>query len=172
MTRTDHRNTNDNGVKMTLNLLAHPRSRRTNRLLAGACLLAIGVSATACGGSDRAAQDPKARPSAASTVPSGDNGNLANPVGAIRSLSRTSCKAAADGTWAASGELTNSTADAATYLVTFSVVKTKTSEVLASRTLTRDLKPGASTAIEVKDLYTSDAKGLSCVPRVVAGSEK
>lgn len=141
-------------------------ARRSARLgaVVGAAALALALGVTGCSGSGE-------EPAPTSTKLSGDTGGLNSPSGARASLAEVVCKADKGGTWSGSGQLTNDGKEAASYLVTFSVTVTKSSEVVGSKKSTVDLKPGEKKEVKFADLATTkDAAAHQCVPRVVRGT--
>lgn len=139
--------------------------------VAAAAVLAV-LAAGGCGGEGKS---PDARPTVdvSDKVPSGDNGDLFEPRGAIGALSGFRCAPNRAGVWKAAGTLSNDGKTDRRYLVTVSVVRTETSEVLGAVQRTYPVLAGASLRIALARVFSDPkqpgAKGRSCVPRVVAG---
>lgn len=143
------------------------RSARLGAVI-GASALALSLGMSGCSGAGDA---PVVNPSATSTQLSGDTGGLENPAGARASLTGVVCKADEKGRWSGSGRLTNDGTEAASYLVTFSVTVTKSSEVVGSKKSTITLKAGEKKEVKFKDLATTKVVAdHQCVPRVVRGA--
>jgi hypothetical protein len=143
-----------------------------NRKTATALVLALSsFSVTAC--SD--AEDSKGTPASGdassaseeSRTPSGDNGNLADPVGARADLTEFRCTPKGQRRWAASGTLVNETDQEARYLVRVSVIVTKTSEVIASGERDLAVPADGSEDFTVGRLRGRTGAGVECVARVV-----
>ncbi|MCW2755541.1 MAG: hypothetical protein JWQ32_2952 [Marmoricola sp.] len=140
------------------------------RMKIATVILVVAAAASACSTGDKEAAKPLpgvGSHTPGSTVPSGDNGDLQNPVGDIRALSGFTCKPVADGSWSAAGTLTNAAGARGTYLVTVSIIKTKGNTVVAQASRTITLAKGATKHFAVNRVYKNSGKGLSCAPRVV-----
>ncbi|WP_040167200.1 hypothetical protein [Microbacterium gorillae] len=110
-------------------------------------------------------------PDPASTVPSGDNGDLTDPVGARDALVDDACAADEGGVWSGTGTIRNTGEGAVTYLVRFSVVDVTTHAVLGSGDQELTVEAGASAPVAVPAFYTQDGDAeLSCHARVVSGT--
>jgi len=101
---------------------------------------------------------------------SGPTGNLKNPKGAIAALSDFVCDADKSGDWSAVGKLTNNSSGKTRYLVSVSIIKSETSQVLGSAQETHTLRAKGQARIEMDNIYGKAGKGLACVPRVVSGN--
>ena len=155
--------------------MALARGARTSRLaaLAICCLLSAGL-----GGCTDSNRDDDAGPSASTPGPpetgkdvvSGNTGDLKHPQGAIDALSEFTCEAGRDGSWSAKGTLTNTSKSQTRYLVSVSVIKSQTSEVLGSAEKTYTLKPQEHRDLAMDDIYNKAREGMECVPRVVSGT--
>jgi len=150
------------------------RHLRQARLTAAAvCLLAVGL--TACSAdNDGAADDPPGRSGAPDTTPSadvvsGNTGDLKDPQGAIAALSDFTCEPDGKGVWSARGRLTNTTKTKTRFLVSVSIIKPKTSEVLGSTEKMYTVQPKAHRQLAWGDIYDKPGTKLECVPRVVSG---
>jgi len=135
------------------------------------CLLAVGLTACSSdgGADDRASANgtPGTTPSA--HVVSGNTGDLKGPQGAIAALSDFTCEPDGEGVWSAEGTLTNTSKSKTRFLVSVSVIKSKTSEVLGSTEKTYTLRPKAHRQLAWGEIYDKPGKKLQCVPRVVSG---
>jgi hypothetical protein len=134
-----------------------------------AVLLTGALALTGCAGNDKT-DGSHHRSAASSTKPSGDSGDLKDPVGAIKSIKDVKCSADAHGAWSATGRVENGEGVASKYLVEFAVVKQKTSEVMGSKSKEVSVAAGKSAKIDLGNLYKGDQKGLICVPRVLRGA--
>lgn len=143
------------------------------RLLVTAAAVILSLSIAGCSGdeSDDSGEKPAAGESASAdaTVPSGDNGDLANPVGARSDLVDFSCKEKG-GTWSAKGTLQNSSGDEATYLVQVSVHSAKAGTVFGSKDDTIEIKAGKKSDFELDGIYAGKEKKVDCTARVVRSS--
>jgi len=145
-----------------------PAARLTAAVL---CLLAVGL--TACS-SDGEGDDPASAKGTPDTtrsadVVSGNTGDLKDPQGAIAALSDFTCEPDGKGVWSAVGRLTNTSKSRTRFLVSVSIIKSKTSEVLGSTEKTYTLQPKAHRQLAWGDIYDKPGKKLQCVPRVVSG---
>lgn len=137
------------------------------------CLLAVGL--TACSSvTDGEAGDPAStsaasHPTSSADVVSGNTGDLKDPQGAIAALSDFTCEPDGQGVWSARGRLTNTTKTKTRFLVTVSIIKPKTSEVLGSTEKMYSLQPKAHRQLAWGDIYDKRGRRLQCVPRVVSG---
>ena len=139
------------------------------------CMLAVGLSA--CSSSkDEDAGNPDDKATASDTTKpgrqavSGDTGNLKDPQGAIAALSDFDCAADSTGAWSAEGRLTNGSKSKTRFIVSVSIVKSKTSEVLGSKKKMFTLTAKGERQFEWDDIYGKTGKELQCVPRVVSGT--
>ena len=139
------------------------------------CVLAVGLSA--CSSSnDEDAGNPDDKATASDTAKpgrqavSGDTGNLKDPKGAIAALSDFDCAADSNGAWSAEGRLTNGSKSKTRFIVSVSIVKSKTSEVVGSKKKMFTLKAESERQFEWDDIYGETGKELQCVPRVVSGT--
>jgi hypothetical protein len=132
------------------------------------CFVAVGMAA--CSSDSDGGDNPgSADPQESNTAISGPTGDLVEPRGAIAALSDFTCKPGEGGTWSAEGTLTNSSKSRTRFLVTVSVIRSKTHEVLGDVEETYALKAGADQQIKLHEIYDKDHKGLECVPRVISG---
>lgn len=144
------------------------------RLSVMSAVLIMALAAGGCSGDDD--EDSKGSssstsdsPGSESSVPSGDNGDLENPVGARNDLVDFKC-AKHDGKWSASGTVKNATDDDTTYLVQVSVHSAETGTVVGSKDDTLDVKAGKKVDFDFGNIYSGDDKNLECTPRVVRSS--
>lgn len=141
-----------------------------NRKTSIALMLMLGAfQTTACG---KPAEDHPARHEATSAAegrraPSGDNGNLADPVGARADLTEFRCRPRGHRRWTASGTLMNRTDHEARYLVRVSVVVTETNAVLASGERSLAVSAGGSDKFAIGRLPGRTGPETECVARVV-----
>jgi hypothetical protein len=147
---------------------------RTGRLPAAVfCLLAVGLSACSAGddgqGGDKPNTSAASDPGADATTVSGNTGDLQDPKGAIAALSDFTCEPDGTGVWSARGTLTNSAETETRFLVSVSVIKSKTYEVLGSTEKMYTLGPKAHRQLAWGDIYDERGMKLQCVPRVVSG---
>lgn len=114
--------------------------------------------------------DAQASASADGRVPSGYDGDLKDPRGAARDLDGFTC-APKDGAWRARGAVKNAAADAGSYVVTVTLVRRATSEVLSRQARTLVVQPGEREPFEVELSAPDDGPKakLECVARVVRG---
>ncbi|GAA4081715.1 hypothetical protein ACFFOS_27315 [Nocardioides kongjuensis] len=91
--------------------------------------------------------------------------------GAISSLADVACEAS-NGVWSGKGTLTNSGNKKRTFEVTYSVIKSATSEVLGAKSRKVQLAPGESQAIDFAAIYDKAPKGTQCVQRVIEPLKK
>ncbi|QSR24237.1 hypothetical protein CFH99_01185 [Nocardioides aromaticivorans] len=141
-----------------------------NRKTAIALALALGAfSVTACSedSKDQPAGRDASSASEESRTPSGDNGDLTDPVGARADLTGFRCAPKGQRRWTASGTLMNPTDHEARYLVRVSVVVTETSEVIASGERDLAVPAGGSEDFAVGRLRGRTGAGVECVARVV-----
>lgn len=129
------------------------------------------VALVGCSDDGGEADEPAVKVSDAdSKKPSGDTGDLENPEGAIAALSDFKCEPDDSGAWSAHATLTNDGGTRVRYIVTATVIKSKTHEVLGRANDVVTLRPGRTKEIELSDIYNKDGKGLQCIARAVAGS--
>lgn len=143
----------------------HPR-RPVRAVAAAVALLAL----SSCS-DDADKSPPQTHPtptSDSSRAPSGDNGNLNEPVGARADLRDFECDAEG-GAWSASGKLENAARKPVTYLVRVSLSDGDAGTVLgtAEHSVTVDAK--GSARVKFAEFHSGDPKG-SCVARVVKSS--
>lgn len=142
---------------------------KTSRTIAVVAAIGLLITGAGCGSNDTKAGK---KPTAVSTAPSGDNGDLKGKISGERSALRAfTCAPDKAGAWNATGTVMNDGTVTRRFLVTVSVTKAKTSEVLGSADKTYSITPGKSLKVDLKKVYADDkgAKGRLCVPRVVAG---
>ena len=125
----------------------------------------VACSSDSDGGNDADNADPQQT----NTAISGYTGNLKDPEGAIAALSDFTCEPGKGGIWLAEGTLTNNAESRTRFLITVSVIKSKTHEVLGDVEKTYALKAGADEQITLDDIYDKVSDGLECVPRVISG---
>ena len=150
----------------------------TSRLAAVAVIASLAITGCSSDGDEESpsAKNPaksnaKDAPQATASVPSGDNGDLEDPEGAISALSGFSCSADDDGVWSASGTVENTGGGASKFLVTVAVIKKSDSSVQGLARETVDLDEGDKQEFHMDKVHKGQStKGLQCVPRVVAGS--
>lgn len=141
-----------------------------------ALIVAAGLGVSGCGDSDRSDGDEAvagtSSPAADPRVPSGVQGELDDPRGALRDLEGFEC-APKGQRWLASGTLENASAQPGSYAVTVTLVRSETSEVIARQARTFVVESGERTPFEVEFPEVDDAPkaAVQCVPRVVRGSE-
>lgn len=142
-----------------------------------ACLIAVAwLGVSGCDASNGPGDDGStARVSSAAAdprVPSGVLGELEDPQGALRDLEGFEC-ARKGQRWLASGTLENASADAGSYVVTVTLVRPETSEVVARQARTLVVESGGRAPFELEFPKLDDAPkaAVQCVPRVVRGSE-
>lgn len=136
---------------------------------AAAQVLAIGTIAaviTGCGGGDKPAagdKDGKSEPVAYVT-----------PKGAIKDLSKVTCKEGDDGVWAGSATLTNGTEEKQTYVVSFSITSKKTNAVLGEAQKEVAVEPGKSKDVELDSIHRAKERDgkVDCVQRVTLKPEQ
>jgi hypothetical protein len=139
--------------------------KRVIALLGAACLLATG----GCGAATKESKSHAAKV----VAPTGHNGDLKGKVtGEIKSLKAFSCKRDVTGAWNAKATVKNEGGSARRYLVTVSVTKAKTSQVIGSAEKMLEIAPGKTGKVVLAKFYADDrtAKGRLCVPRVVSGT--
>jgi hypothetical protein len=147
---------------------AHPRPGRV--LVALTLLVVLGTASCSGGDTKDEATTSPTSPTSTSTVPSGvEDSELEGPVGAVDMLTAVGCEPR-DGHWRATATLTNTTEVAATFEVTFAVIRTDGNAVVGERTKTYDLPAGESTDVRVARIHDGDGDGLQCVPRVLKNS--
>ena len=135
------------------------------------CVLAVGLCSCTDGGSDDPAPTSGTPDTTSSAnVVSGETGDLKDPQGAIAALSDFTCERDDKGVWSAEGKLTNSSKSQTRFLVSVSIIKSKTSEVLGSTEKMYTLKPMAHRRLAWHDIYDKGGAKLECVPRVVSGT--
>lgn len=150
---------------------AASRARLGACAVVGVVLLVAGGCSSGDGG-DGSEDDSAPSKTGTSDSPakvSGDTGDLDKPKGAIDALSGFDCEADADGVWSATGTLTNTTTTASRYLVSVSIIKSKTSEVLGKAEKTLRLDAGDHGKFEFTKLHNRAGRGMLCVPRVISG---
>ena len=132
--------------------------RKDRRMRRGA-LVVVGVLAltTACGGGGDTAPSTQGK---SSGVASG-----AKQVGARADLTGFDCQADAEGTWSASGTLTNAETSPVTYVVAVSVAG-KNSHVVASTTKQVAVDGGKTAGLSLAEFGAGQGKGLNCTAHV------
>lgn len=148
---------------------------RVRRVAAAICMLAMGLSACSSS-SDEDAVNPDDKATASNTAKpdrqavSGETGNLKDPKGAIAALSDFDCAADSNGAWSAEGRLTNGSKSKTRFIVSVSIIKSKTSEVVGSKKKMFTLKAKSERQFGWDGIYGMTGKELQCVPRVVSGT--
>lgn len=131
------------------------------------------VSMAACSDSkDSNDQETPAASDSESRAPSGDNGSLANPVGARADLTDFSCATTGQKRWAASGTIVNNADEDASYLVRVSVIVTDTSEVVVSRDKELEVAAAGREKFTFNGLRGRTGDGLECAARVVRSAPR
>lgn len=147
---------------------------------AGGFLATLGVAVlTGCAAApDRGQAEPQQSAPATSGASSrpGPTAALPQPPaltatqGARADLSELKCAADASGRWSGSGTVTSSASGATTYVVSFSVVTKEGGSVRGRGLAVRDLAPGASATVAVREFHTEPGDGLRCLVSVTRGS--
>jgi hypothetical protein len=148
----------------------HAGARIGTAHLLSAVLCVVAAGMAACSSDSDGGDNPDSvEPQETNTAISGPTGDLVEPQGAIDALSDFTCKPGEGGTWSAEGTLTNSSKSETRFLVTVSVISSKTHQVLGDAEKTYALKAGANEQITLREIYSKHHKGLECVPRVISG---
>lgn len=132
----------------------------------------MGLLAACSDGTEPKDSEPHPAASSESHAPSGDNGDLADPVGARADLTGFRCVPKGQKRWAASGVVVNDTETASDYLIRVSVVVSGTSEVIVSREQDLAVAAGGREKFALKGLRARTGDGVECAVRVVRSASR
>lgn len=133
--------------------------------------VAIGVVAvvalTGCSGDskDKASSSASSAASAARSAAAAKTTEADGSMGAIKQLEKQSCTADKDGKWSFKGHLTNTQKTKQNFVVSASVVDSKTFTVMGRKDIKATLEPGKSQDVKADAFYTKKG-GVQCVLRV------
>ncbi len=129
-------------------------------------LIAVGAVACGGGGDDPAATPDTASPSASTPAPDAESA-VGSKVDAAADLSEFVCEPDDDGEWNASGEITNSSGEAADFRVTVVVSDGPGASLAGKRRTLPQLAPEASEPFDIERLPSVDDTDATCQVQVL-----